>query len=76
MADVARWVNYYDRDDVLGYPLRPVSSSYAAVVDADVEVNVGGFPASATPLAHTRYWTDNDVTKPVAAQLARLLEAA
>ncbi|NIR38117.1 MAG: hypothetical protein GWN07_12325, partial [Actinobacteria bacterium] len=50
VADVARWVNYYDRDDVLGYPLRPVSSSYAAVVDADVEVNVGGFPASATPL--------------------------
>lgn len=70
----ARWLNYYDRDDILGYPLRPTSPGYAAVVHADVEINVGGFGVSATPLSHNGYWTDNDFTRPVADFLAGLLD--
>jgi hypothetical protein len=40
-----------------------------AAVDEDIEVNVGGFAASFTPMSHTAYWTDNDFTKPVAKYL-------
>ncbi len=72
-AQKARWLNYYDKDDVLGYPLRPVSESYADVVDADHQINVGGLVRSATPLSHGAYWTDNNFTKPVAGFLSSLL---
>jgi hypothetical protein len=73
VAAKARWINYYDKDDVLAYPLRQVSPSYGAVVDEDRQINVGGFGASATPLSHGAYWTDNDFTKPVAAFLTTFL---
>jgi hypothetical protein len=73
VAVKARWRNYYDKDDVLGYPLKPISASYDAAVDEDIEINVGGFGASFTPLSHSAYWTDNDFTKPVAQFLADFL---
>ena len=73
VAAKARWSNYYDKDDVLGWPLKPTSPSYAATVDEDVEINVGGWATSATPLSHVGYWTDNDFTKPVAEFLATFL---
>jgi len=73
VATKARWLNYYDKDDVLGYPLKPISQSYDAAVDEDIEINVGGFGASFTPASHTAYWTDNDFTKPVAKFLADFL---
>jgi hypothetical protein len=68
-----RWLNFYDQDDVLGYPLRPVSREYAATVDEDIEINVGRFGLSSTPLSHNAYWTDNDFTDPVAGLLATFL---
>lgn len=69
----AKWRNYYDRDDVLGYPLKPINDRYAAVVDTDVEVNVGNLVEASTPLSHNAYWDDRSFTDPVADQLATLL---
>jgi hypothetical protein len=70
----AQWLNFYDRDDVLGYPLRHLSPSYRATVSKDIQINVGGFLSGWNPKSHTEYWTDNDFTKPVARLLARLLK--
>lgn len=64
------WVNFYDPDDVIGYPLRPLNDAYKESVTKDVAVNVGGFHTSWSPLSHGGYWTDNDVTKPIARALA------
>ena len=69
----ATWRNYYDPDDVLGYPLKPLSTDYASTVEDDIAVNVGGFFSSWNPMSHTGYWTDNDFTKPVAKFLSGLL---
>lgn len=74
VAELARWDNYYDRDDVLGYPLRPTSPQYAQVVDADVEIDVGAIGLSSTPLSHNAYWSDASFLRPVAETLGRLLE--
>ena len=74
IRSAAQWVNYYDRDDVLGYPLKPISASYRASAIRDEEINVGGILLSWNPGAHTGYWTDNDFTRPVAKQLAGLLK--
>ncbi len=38
----AKWLNFFDADDVLGYPLKPLSPSYEATVDEDIEINAGG----------------------------------
>jgi len=67
--DIAlRWLNFYDKDDLLGFPLRPVNDLYARAVAEDREIDTGWVVAS-----HTSYWTDDSFTKPVAKQLGRLL---
>lgn len=69
LVDKAEWLNFYDRDDVLGYPLEPVNDLYKAVVK-DRPINAGGFLSSWNPISHIRYWTDKDVLKPIAESLA------
>lgn len=59
------WVNLYDKDDVLGWPLGPLSSSYRALVD-DRAIPANGrgplqYLLGATPHSHTLYWNDQDV---------------
>ena len=70
LYDKARWLNYYDPDDVLGYPLKSINQAYNKTVDKDIPINVGGIFSSWNPLAHSEYWTDNDFTKPVARFIA------
>lgn len=66
----AGWYNFYDPDDVLGFPLKPLSPVYNAAVKKDFAINTG-----AVLRAHTGYWTDNDFTRPVARHLAALASA-
>ncbi|MDQ6988353.1 MAG: hypothetical protein Q9M19_00605 [Mariprofundaceae bacterium] len=69
----AQWLNYYDADDVLAYPLKTINDKYDQVVDADIAIQVGGVFSSWNPLSHDHYWTDNDFTKPVAQFISRFL---
>lgn len=72
----AVWDNYYDPDDVLGYPLKPISAAYNKTVRSDFSINSGGIATSWTPLSHNGYWTDNDFTKPAAQFIADIVNAA
>ena len=72
----ARWLNFYDPDDVLGWPLRPLSASFARAVSADVAINVGNVLSSWNPVAHSEYWTDDDFTKPTAELIAAIVKAS
>ena len=69
----AKWVNFYDADDVLGYPLKDLSPTYGAAVKEDVEINVGGILTSWNPASHGRYWTDRDLVRPVAQGIVDVL---
>lgn len=60
------WDNYYDQDDVLGWPLKQLSPSYEALVN-DHEINVGLYVG-----AHVKYWDDNDFTEPFTQKLVDL----
>ncbi|WP_429140530.1 hypothetical protein [Aeromonas allosaccharophila] len=62
--DKFTWVNYFDKNDVLGWPLSPLSDSYKALVK-DYEINVGGIFSSWNPWSHGQYWTDKDVIDPL-----------
>ena len=71
----AKWLNFFDGDDVLGYPLKPLSTSYRQTVTADLQINAGGLFTSWNPISHTEYWTDTDFTKPVAQLICDLVKA-
>jgi hypothetical protein len=64
-----RWANIYDKDDVLAYPLKPLNAEFEKIVD-DVEVNVGGIFESWNPASHLAYWTDKNIARMIATDLA------
>lgn len=66
------WINFYDKDDIIAYPLKNINEKYTKAVTADKSVNIGSFISSWNPMCHVNYWTDNDITKPIAKSLARL----
>ncbi|QUW23546.1 chemotaxis protein [Sporosarcina sp. Marseille-Q4063] len=65
------WINFYDKDDILGYPLKGVSENYNLAVDEDRKVNVGGLFTSWNPLCHKKYFKDKDVIDPIVDGLVR-----
>lgn len=66
------WINFYDKDDLLGYPIKAINDKYRSAVKEDIEVNAGNLLTNWTPLSHNEYWTDDEVTKPIAKALARV----
>ena len=65
------WDNYYDPDDVLGWPLNQLGPSYHFVRDHDI--NAGGLLTFWNPLSHTGYWSDDDLLTPLANKLRDLM---
>lgn len=68
-----RWENYYDPDDVLGWPLHPLSARYKKAVAVDKAINVGSPITNWTPLSHGRYWGDRDFLRPLERAVRSLL---
>jgi len=73
LRDKAKWLNFFDPDDVLGFPLKPINKAYDAVVTADIDVNVGGIFTNWNPVSHNEYWEDRSMAKPVAEFLCSFL---
>jgi hypothetical protein len=71
-----RWINLYDRDDVIGYPLRPLNAKYRKAVTEDRAVDVGSLLTRWTPLSHTGYWGSRDVADTIADRLAEAWKAS
>jgi hypothetical protein len=72
-----KWLNIYDPDDVLGWPLQPLSAGYRALVE-DRAINAGHGAVdfilkSWNPTSHSSYWHDDDVVEPLARMLGQLL---
>jgi hypothetical protein len=70
------WLNLYDPDDALGWPLGPLSESYQQLVE-DRAVNAGGglidwMLKGWNPWSHTAYWDGDNVRTP----LVEMLHAA
>lgn len=66
-----QWDNYYDPDDILGWPLNTLDESYSLVNDHDIEV--GGLLTSWSPLSHLHYWDDESFIRPLSALLKSYL---
>lgn len=79
------WINYFDYDDVLGYPLAPLGVLFDSTdttgpgrpytdVVTDIQVNandgiLGAITSSWNPMSHTQYWGDKTVLKALASAL-------
>jgi pimeloyl-ACP methyl ester carboxylesterase len=74
LSQKAKWLNFYDSDDVLAWPLRPLSLNYAETVSEDIEVSVGNILTSWNPASHAAYWNDDNVIKPASYLIASILE--
>lgn len=84
LADAARWLNFFDADDTLGWPLRALFEPDLARIEPhrrrtvarieDHALDAGPFPRNLTPLCHEEYWTDPDLLRPTAAHLRELLD--
>ena len=70
------WWNFYDEDDVLGYPIKKLNRLYDDVVVEDRRVSAGSWVSGWTPLSHTAYDTDKDLLNPIADALASTWRAA
>jgi hypothetical protein len=66
------WINVYDPDDVIGYPLRALNSSYRAAVTEDRPVDVGSLFTRWNPLSHVGYWNNGRVADAIAESLAEV----
>jgi hypothetical protein len=66
--DMGEWKNFYDRDDIIGYPLEPL---YSSKVVRDHQVNVGNLLTGWNPGSHIGYWVDKDVLKQIVSGLVQ-----
>ncbi|MEE4245244.1 MAG: hypothetical protein V2I33_07520, partial [Kangiellaceae bacterium] len=73
-AQRAKWLNFYDKDDIVAYPIKGINDQYGEAVDGDYEINVGNAATSWNPACHNGYWEDKDFIKPVAKFLGEVLE--
>jgi hypothetical protein len=66
------WINFFDRDDLLGYPIKNINDHYRAAVTDEQEVSVGNWLTGWNTLSHNGYWKSRQVTRSIGASLARL----
>lgn len=72
LKERVKWNNYYDKDDIIAYPLKGLNKTYKKLINEDHEINVGSAATSWNPACHNGYWEDKDFYKPVAAYFAEL----
>ena len=65
------WLNLYDSNDVLGYPLRNLNAAFAEAV-LDLPVKTAGPLASWSPFSHFGYWDNETVISTIVASLSVL----
>lgn len=59
------WINFFDTDDVLGYPLKDVDENYNKAVNEDRQIHIKGLLTGWNPLCHNGYFTNRDIIEAV-----------
>ena len=71
------WDNYYDKDDILGMPLKPINTAYENTVN-DHAINAYGsifslLFASWNPMSHGYYWKSKPFLSPLVERIKSLV---
>ena len=74
-----KWISYYDKDDILAYPIRSLSKGHKELAEqgllTDIPVNAGGIWSSWNPLSHLEYWTNDFIIQTIADDLFEAWQA-
>lgn len=62
-----QWINFYDRDDLLGWPLRPLGGRFKDIVQDQERNKIGS-----TLTAHIKYWRDEKLNEEIARNIVEL----
>jgi len=62
-----QWINFYDRDDLLGWPLRPLGGRFEEIVQDEERNKMGSLLTS-----HTKYWKHDDLNEEIAGKILDL----
>jgi hypothetical protein len=68
------WKNYYDADDVLGYPLADLGQSYEEIVE-DIRIQCSPGVAQETPFTHGTYWETDSFLDDLAGKLREIINS-
>lgn len=75
-----KWLNIYDKDDVLGYPISDLTEGYKELAEKgyleDQQQNVGAFWKSWNPLSHKGYFRDKNSLEDLAGYIADVWKGA
>jgi hypothetical protein len=63
LSGKAVWHNYYDKNDPMGYPIKPLNSNYAGAIVEDIQINVGNPLISWNLFSHFGYWRSGKLAK-------------
>ena len=75
-SKAAQWVNFYDPNDIVAYPLRTLNKHYSHAVDSDRAVRVGLPGLAGTPVSHVAYFNSRKIMRPIAQRLALLTQSS
>lgn len=62
-----QWVNFYDRDDLLGWPLRPLGGRFEEIVQDEERNKIGSLLTS-----HVKYWKHDELNEEIAGKILEL----
>jgi len=74
LKEVAVWENYYDKNDSMGYPLKPLNKYFEDLdILKDIRINTGGPFTYWNFLSHFGYWRSRKLVKRLASYIQVLL---
>jgi hypothetical protein len=74
LREVAVWENYFDPNDSMGYPLKPVNRHFEHLASLeDIRINSGGLFTFWNIFSHFGYWRSRKLVRRMASYLAQLL---
>lgn len=62
-----QWINFYDRDDLLGWPLRPLGGRFKEIVQDQERNRIGS-----TLTSHVKYWGHDELNEEIARKILEL----
>jgi len=74
LQEVAVWENYFDKNDSMAYPLKPLNKHFEKHAHLkDIQFNTGGLFTFWNPLSHFGYWRSRKLVQRLASYIKVLL---
>ncbi len=77
LQKIAVWENYYDKNDAMGYPIKPLNryfQEHASLMD--IQINTGGPLLSWNFFSHFGYWRSRKLVRRLASHIGKHLKTS